>query len=195
MLSPLQRKDKKVTTPKYIISPFSRGYVQVYTGDGKGKTTAALGLAMRACGAGLKVYIGQFIKEMVYGEVNILRERFPEVTVELFGTEEGCIVGRAPNDSDVAAARKGLQRAREILAGGEYDLVILDEITIPVAMGLLREEDLLELIDIKPENVELIMTGRSAPKAVVDRADLVSEVKEVKHYYNEGVLSRKGIEC
>ena len=195
MLSPLQRKDKKVTTPKYIISPFSRGYVQVYTGDGKGKTTAALGLAMRACGAGLNVYIGQFIKEMVYGEVDILRERFPEVTVELFGTEEGCIVGRAPNDSDVAAARKGLQRAREILAGGEYDLVILDEITIPVAMGLLREEDLLELIDIKPENVELIMTGRSAPKAVIDRADLVSEVKEVKHYYNEGVLSRKGIEC
>ena len=108
-----------MTTPKYIISPFTRGYVQVYTGDGKGKTTAALGLAMRACGAGLKVYIGQFIKEMVYGEVNILRERFPEVTVELFGTEEGCIVGRAPNDSDVAAARKGLQRAREILAGGE----------------------------------------------------------------------------
>lgn len=184
-----------MTTPKYIISPFSRGYVQVYTGDGKGKTTAALGLAMRACGAGLRVYIGQFIKEMVYGEVDILRERFPEVTVELFGTEEGCIVGRAPNDSDVAAARQGLQRAREILAGGEYDLVILDEITIPVAMGLLREEDLLELIDLKPENVELIMTGRSAPKAVIDRADLVSEVKEVKHYYNEGVLSRKGIEC
>ena len=180
---------------EYKIYPMTKGYVQVYTGDGKGKTTAALGLALRACGAGLRVYIGQFIKEMEYGEITVLRDRFPEVTVELFGTEEGCIIGREPDEADKAAARKGLLRVREVITGGEYNLVILDEITIPVSMGLLAEDDLLDLIDERPENVELVFTGRGATEALIARADLVTEMKEVKHYYRKGVLSRKGIEC
>ncbi len=178
-----------------IINPMTKGYIQIYTGNGKGKTTAALGLCMRAAGAGLRVYIGEFIKEMEYGEIGILRERFPEVTVELFGNEDGCIINRDITQADIDGALQGLQHVSEVMASGDYDVVILDEITIPVSLGLLPEEKVLELMDAKPEGVELILTGRGATEAMVERADLVSDVQEVKHYYRQGVLSRKGIEC
>lgn len=180
---------------EYRIDPFGKGYVQIYTGDGKGKTTAALGLALRAAGAGLRVYIAQFIKEMEYGEVGVLRERFPEIEVELFGTEAGCIVGRKTTEEDVRAAREGMERVRQVIREGRADVVILDEVTIPVSLNLIPEEDILRMMEEKPEKVELILTGRGATEEMLSRADLVTEMKEVRHYYREGVLSRKGIEC
>ncbi|MBQ9061179.1 MAG: cob(I)yrinic acid a,c-diamide adenosyltransferase [Firmicutes bacterium] len=173
----------------------TKGYVQIYTGGGKGKTTAALGLAMRAAGAGLRVFIGEFIKEMEYGEIDIIRERFPEIDAELFGIEAGCIIDREVSAEDIEAAKAGLARAKEILMSGTYDVVILDELTIPISMGLLEEEDVIALMDGKPEGTELVITGRGATEKMVGHADLVTEMKEIKHYYRQGVLSRKGIEC
>ena len=171
-----------------------KGYTHIYTGNGKGKTTAAVGLAVRAVGAGMKVYIGEFIKEMEYGEVKVFRQRFPEITVELFGTEDGCIIDRNASEDDIQAAKAGLSRAKEAMRSGQYDLVILDELTIPISLGLLSEEDVIKVIEQKPESTELVITGRYAPKALIDAADLVSEVGEVKHYYQQGVLSREGID-
>lgn len=179
----------------YIINPMTKGYIQIYTGDGKGKTTAALGLAMRAAGAGLKVYIGEFIKEMEYGEIGIIRDRFPEITTELYGIPAGCIIGREITEDDRRAAREGFEKARAALASGDYNIVILDELTIPVSMGLIPEGQVLDLMSSKPDHVELIITGRGAGEQLIRAADLVTEMKEIKHYYSEGVLSRKGIEC
>lgn len=170
-----------------------KGYFQIYTGNGKGKTTAALGLAMRAAGAGLKVYIGQFIKSMEYAEIGVLRDRFPEVTVELYGIE-GCIVGRDPDPSDIAAAADGFARASEVLASGLYDVVILDEIGIAFYFGLLSRDQGLALAKSKAPGTELIMTGRYIPDYLIDCADLVTEMKEIRHYYEKGVLARDGIE-
>lgn len=178
-----------------VINEMTRGYVQVYTGDGKGKTTAAIGLAVRAVGAGLKVYIGQFIKEMEYGEIRMIRERVPEITAELFGTEAGCIIDRAPDEKDRQAAREGLAHARESIRSGDYQVVILDELTIAIDLGLISPEEAIGLIEEKPDHVELIITGRNAPEEILARADLISEVREERHYYRQGVLSRRGIEC
>ena len=182
-------------TDKFTIDPMTRGYVQIYTGGGKGKTTAALGLAMRAAGAGLRVFMGEFIKEMEYGEIGILRDRFPEVDVELFGIEAGCIIDREVSAEDIEAAKAGLARVREVLMSGDYDVVILDELTIPVSMGLLDEDEVVALMDGKPEGTELVITGRGATEKMIGHADLVTEMKEIKHYYRQGVLSRRGIEC
>lgn len=179
----------------YVINKMEKGYVQIYTGDGKGKTTAALGLAMRAAGAGLRVYIGEFIKEMEYSEVGVLRDRMPEVTIELFGIEAGCIIGREVSEEDRIAARQGFERAKAKTLTGEYNVVILDELTIPVSLGLIPEEEILTLMREKPDHVELIITGRYASEPLIQAADLVTDMKEIKHYYREGVLSRKGIEC
>lgn len=248
----------------FVIDPMTKGYIQIYTGNGKGKTTAAMGLAMRAAGAGMKVYIGEFIKEVEYSEIRMLRERFPEIDVEFFREDEGDLVSvsktegnhtAAKNDPrgvrgvmrsagagvkgyfgqlikdmehselkrlknlfpeiDVElyrddhgelisvsrsnrsheAAKKGFERVREVVLGGEYDVVILDELTILPLIRIIKEKDVLKLMEDKPENVELIITGRHASKRMIKNADLVSEVQEVKHYFREGVLSRKGIEC
>ena len=179
----------------FTINPMTKGYIQIYTGDRKGKTTAALGLAMRAAGAGLKVFLGEFIKEMEYGEIGIIRERFPEINAELFGIEAGCVIGREVTDEDIRAAEEGLAKAKAVLMSGDYNVVILDELTIPVNLGLLQEDAVLDLMDSKPEHVELIITGRDATENMIAHADLVSEMKEIKHYYRQGVLSRKGIEC
>ena len=172
-----------------------KGYTHIYTGNGKGKTTAAMGLAMRAVGAGLKVYIGEFIKGMEYGEVKVIHQRFPEITVDLYGLDVGCIIDRKVTAEDYQAAADGLAKAKAALASGNYDLVILDEITIPVSLGLLNEEEVIALIKQKPEETELVLTGRYASPSLIEEADLVSEMKEVKHYYQQGVLSRTGIDC
>lgn len=169
-----------------------RGYVQVYTGDGKGKTTAALGLALRAAGAGLKVYIAQFVKGMAYAELKAL-ERFTDlITVSQFG--RGCFIRGRPKPEDIRAARRGLEKVREILVSGNWDLVILDEANIAVFFKLISVEDLLDLIDKRPDPVELVITGRSADPRVIERADLVTEMKEIKHYFRKGVKARSGIE-
>jgi len=168
------------------------GYVQVYTGDGKGKTTAALGLALRASGAGLKVFIGQFAKGQEYSEIKILREKFDNIIVRQYGRD--CFIVNAPKQEDIDLARAGLAEVREAILSGAYDLVILDEINIAIYFKLFGVEDVLELIREKPEQVELVLTGRKADPQIIAAADLVTEMKEIKHYYQKGVAARTGIE-
>ncbi|MGI5818973.1 MAG: cob(I)yrinic acid a,c-diamide adenosyltransferase [Armatimonadota bacterium] len=170
---------------------WDRGYVQVYTGDGKGKTTAAFGLALRAAGAGLRVFIAQFVKGMEYSELHALK-RHPEIEVRRYGRD--CFIDREPEPEDLEAARKGLAEARDELASGGWDVVILDEANIATHFGLFPVEELLALIAEKPEGVELVITGRRADPRVIEAADLVTEMREVKHYYARGVPCRKGIE-
>ena len=170
----------------------SKGYVQVYTGDGKGKTTAALGLIVRAAGAGLRVFFCQFIKAGRTSEIRTLSERFPEVTVRQFGL--GRFVRGRPSPRDIAAAQKGLTELREALTSGKYDMVIADEANVAARIGLLAPADLIDLIDRKPDRVELVLTGRGAARGIIRRADLVTEMKAVKHYFDRGVRARRGIE-
>jgi len=169
-----------------------KGYIQVYTGDGKGKTTAALGLALRAAGAGLKVYIAQFIKTGEYSEIRALKRFSDRITVEQFGT--GKFVIGPPDPEEIQSARTGLERAEAILRAGKHDLVVLDEANVAVACGLFALDELLGLIRLKPESTELVITGRQADPRLLEQADLVSEIKAVKHYYSKGVDARVGIE-
>jgi cob(I)alamin adenosyltransferase len=168
------------------------GYVHVYTGDGKGKTTAAIGLAVRAAGHDRWTYIGQFMKGQEYGELTAL-EHLPQVTIEQYG-DQGCIRKEEVTPKHIADARAGLERAREALLSGRHAVIVLDEVNVAIWFGLLEEEAVLELVEERPPGVELVLTGRRAPQAILDRADLVTEMREVKHYYTGGVLARKGIE-
>jgi cob(I)alamin adenosyltransferase len=169
-----------------------KGYIQVYTGDGKGKTTAAIGLAMRAVGAGLKVFIGQFVKGMYYSELKSLSQLSPQLVIKQFGREN--FVHNKPSEEDLRAANAGYEEVRSLIKNGEYDLVILDEANIAVYFNLLTVDDLLLLIKEKPESVEIVFTGRNADPRLVEKADLVTEMKDVKHYYENGVSARDGIE-
>jgi cob(I)alamin adenosyltransferase len=169
------------------------GYVQVYTGDGKGKTTAAMGLALRAAGAGLKVFIAQFVKSEKYSEISALARFSDLITCRQYGS--GCWLEGQPGEEDVRLAVSGLEEVRRIITAGGHDVVILDEANIATHFGLLSADDLIALIDIKPPGVELIFTGRKADPRLIERADLVSEMQEIKHYYQKGVLARKGIDC
>jgi len=168
-----------------------KGYVQVYTGNGKGKTTAAIGLAMRASGAGKKIYIAQFVKGMKYSEIKTL-EKFDNIDVDQFGLK--CFIVDKPKQEDIDAAVEGLKKVKEVIVSGNYDVVIMDEANIAVFFKLYSVDDLLAVVDLKPENVELIITGRYAEDKLIERADLVTEMKEIKHYYNSGVEAREGIE-
>lgn len=168
------------------------GLVQVYTGDGKGKTSAAFGLALRAVGRGLRVCVIQFIKGgFNYGELHASLY-LPNLRVETYG--RGRLVPDPPLEEDYAEAERALRRAREVLMSGEYDIVILDEVNTALSLKLIRLDDVMRLIAEKPGNVELVLTGRGAPKEVVDAADLVTEMREVKHPYKRGVQARVGIE-
>ncbi len=167
------------------------GKTQVYTGDGKGKTTAAMGQALRALGHGQRVLVVQFLKGRPTGEINILRE-MKNVTVERFGSSQ--FVCGDPTPEDMTLAREGFEKARAAVMSGDYDLVILDEINILVDYKMIDVDQVLGLIKERPEGVELILTGRNAHPQVVDAADLVSEVRAVKHYYKEGVGARPGVE-
>jgi len=169
-----------------------KGYIQVYTGNGKGKTTAALGLCLRALGAGLRVMVIQFLKKGDYSEVKALERFTGQVTLEQYGL--GRFVKGKPSEEDLDAGRKGYERARAILEAGQHDLVILEEASVAVTCGLFSETELLSLMDLKPDHVELVITGRSAGQTVMDRADLVTEMREIKHYYKNGVKARVGIE-
>jgi cob(I)alamin adenosyltransferase len=168
------------------------GYVQIYTGNGKGKTTAALGLTMRAVGSGKKVFIGQFVKGMKYSEIQTLESRFPEVPVKQYGLR--CFIHEKPTKDDIDSAQAGLEEVSQIITGGEYDVVILDELNIALHYMLFSVQEVLDIIARKPKQVELVITGRYAPQELLDVADLVTEMKEVKHYYTQGVQGRKGIE-
>ncbi len=169
-----------------------KGYVQVYTGNGKGKTTAAVGLAIRAAGAAKKVYFGQFVKDMTYSEIKLIRERIPEITTELLGN--GCFIDRGPNEQDRQSALTGLQHVKSLMLSSQYDIIILDEIFIAHYYHLLSTSDILDFLQTKPETVEVILTGRYAPPEICECADLVTEMVEEKHYYQKGVLARDGIE-
>lgn len=191
-----------------------KGYVQIYTGDGKGKTTAAIGLSVRALGAGLRVCFLQFMKSRAYSEHNIFPGISPNLTLETIGKPyfvavegslsaqelaewgDGVVVfpaGKPPQDYLEMIAR-GFERARQVIAGGEYDLVVLDEINVALHFGLVKQEELLEIIKNKPESVELVLTGRGATAELIAAADLVTEMRELKHYYTQGVIARKGID-
>ncbi len=170
----------------------SKGYVQVYTGNGKGKTTAALGLALRASGHGIHTYVGQFMKGQPYGELDALRDH-SHITIEQYG-DVRCIRREEVTPEHVAQAHRGLARARETMLSGQYDIVVLDEINVTIWFGLLTVEEVLTFLDERPEHVEVILTGRRAPPELIERADLVTEMREVKHYYQQGVLAREGIE-
>jgi len=168
------------------------GYVQVYTGNGKGKTTAAFGLALRAAGAGLKVFIAQFVKGMPYSELKAF-ERFADlITIQQFGTD--CFIFKNPTPKDCEAARRGLTEVTAIVTSGHHDLVILDEINIATHYELLPIPDVLKLIECRAAGVELVLTGRYADKQVLERADLITEMIERKHYYQKGIQARTGIE-
>ena len=168
------------------------GCLQIYTGDGKGKTTAALGLALRATGAGLRVFIGQFIKGGDYSEIQALKEFLPQVHVRQFG--RGRFIKGAPAPEDIQAARTGLAEMTQVLCGGGYDLVIADEANCAVTAGLFGIEQLLQLVAARPPTVELVVTGRNAHPQLLERADLVTEMREIKHPYRHGVPARKGME-
>lgn len=169
-----------------------KGYVHVYTGNGKGKTTAAFGLALRAAGAGLKVFIGQFVKGKIYHEIQAINLYIENITVRQYGID--CFIINEPKEKDKEAARKGLEEMKKIIASREFDLVIMDELTIALHYNLIGIGEVLSMIDSKPAEIELIITGRYAPAGLMNHADLVTEMKEIKHYYRTGVEARKGIE-
>lgn len=188
--------------------------LQIYTGDGKGKTTAAIGLAMRALGAGLRVYIMQFMKGLAYSEQGILRSFSPQLELKTTGkpffvAREGMLSeeekakwgdevvifppGKPPADY-VALLRDGFSEASAAALSGEYGLVILDELNVVLFYGLITREQVEPLLEKIPAGTELVITGRKAPRWLTDRADLVTEMKEIKHYYQAGVEARRGIE-
>ena len=170
-----------------------KGYIQVYTGDGKGKTTASMGLIVRALGAGMKVYFGQFLKNHPYSEVkglaSIPGDRLKQAQ---FGTKRS--VTDPMTEADYEAARAGIDTAEKEMLEGGYDLVVLDEFNLLAAYDFVSRKRLELFIENKPETTELVLTGRSAPEWLISRADLVTEMKMVKHYYEADVPARKGIE-
>lgn len=170
------------------------GYVQIYTGDGKGKTTASLGLVLRAAGYGHRSCIVSFLKgDPNYGELRFIREHMPMVDYHLAG-RMSFVDPANPDPEDVAIARAGFETAREAVMSGEYHIVVCDEINVAVSLGLVSVDELLELCANKPEHVEIVLTGRDAAPELIERADLVTEMRHVKHFYDAGIAARRGIE-
>lgn len=170
-----------------------KGYIQVYTGNGKGKTTAAFGLALRAVGAGKKVLFSQFVKGQIYSEIMAVQQFLPSITVKQYGLD--CFIIKSPSQADIDIARKGFKEVSEIILSGIYDVVILDEANIALYYNLFTVGELIQVLNRKPAETEIIITGRYAPQELIEIADLVTEMKEIKHYYNKGVEARVGIEC
>ena len=169
----------------------NKGYIQIYTGNGKGKTTAALGLSLRAVCAEKKVFFGQFMKGMNYSELDA-GKYLPGFDLQQFGTDS--FIFEKPGPEDMAAAREGLKRAEEVLLSGEYDIVVLDEVNLAVHYGMFTVAELIAVLDKRDLKVEVVLTGRYAHISLIEKADLVTEMKEIKHYYNDGVMAREGIE-
>jgi len=167
------------------------GTVQLYTGEGKGKTTAALGCALRAIGHGAKVYMVQFMKgDKSYGElkVKVPRLKIVQCGLPTFVDKDN------PSKEDRTLARKGLKLAEDAISSGKYDMVILDEVNVAVDYGLVPVDELVRIIRVRPDSVEVILTGRYAHEKLIDLADMVSEIKEIKHHYRKGIQAREGIE-
>lgn len=176
------------------IKKLDQGFVQIYTGNGKGKSTAAIGQAVRAAGFGFKTYIAQFMKEYPYNELISLKHLSKWVTIEQFGGDEFVYKKELPGEEELTKAEKGLLTAKEKMFSSEYDLIILDEAIVAIYFKLIETKALVEFVKIKPVGVELILTGRYCPEELIEVADLVTEMKEVKHYYQKGITSRRGIE-
>lgn len=175
-----------------------QGYFQIYTGNGKGKTTASLGLALRSLGSGYSVFIGQFLKSGDYSELKMLDkissvlEPEQNLSVNQFGS--GCFIFGDPTEEDYRLAREGFELCREALFSDKYDVIILDELNIALKYELIPLENVLSMIDNRPERCELIITGRYVHEELEKRADLITEMKEVRHYMSQGVMARRGIE-
>ncbi len=186
----------RVLTSRRVYSTIGAmtGYLQIYTGNGKGKTTAALGLAFRAAGHGFRTYVAQFLKGQPTGEIEAAKNLDPLIRIEQFGREGFIIVKDGPGDEDVSRAKAGLARALEAMLSGDYRIVVLDEVNTAVHFKILPENDVLDFIGQRPAAVELVLTGRYAPDSFIDRADLVTEMRAIKHYYDRGVKAREGIE-
>ena len=168
-----------------------KGTVQLYTGDGKGKTTAALGCALRAIGHGARVYVVQFMKgDPNYGELKV---KIPRLKVVQSGLPT-FVDKDNPSEEDRLLAQKGMELARKAISSGKYDMVILDEVNVAVDFGLVPVDELVRAVRMRPNGVEVILTGRYAHEKLIDLADMVSEVKEVKHHYRKGIQAREGIE-
>jgi len=168
------------------------GYIHLYTGNGKGKTTAAFGLALRAIGAGNRVFVAQFVKGMPYSEIDAARTFLPGIEIRQYG--EGCFIYTTPTDTDVAVARAGLAEVARVITEARYDMVILDEACIAIHFNLFSARELIDILTTKPPATEIIITGRYAPPELIEFADLVTDMQDVKHYYTRGILARKGIE-
>ena len=167
------------------------GKIHIYTGDGKGKTTAALGLALRAIGAGYRVYIVQFLKGQDYSELKSLKP-FKKITVKRFG--EKTFIHKVGTNPDIMAAKQALDWSKQVIKSGKFDIVVLDEIFLAAFFKLIPLTEIIKLIKNKPKNVELVLTGRKASAQVIKLADYVTEMKEIKHPYQKGLEARKGIE-
>jgi len=171
----------------------SQGLVQIFTGNGKGKTSAALGVVLRALGHGLRVYFVSFMKgDYPYGEFRIL-SKLPNVDTARFGFRTFCDPANVTPE-EIKQARQALAAAREAVLSGKYDLVVLDEVNVAVAWKLVELDEVIRLLKDKPPDVELILTGRNADTRLVQMADLVTEMLKIKHPYDEGVVAKKGIE-
>jgi cob(I)alamin adenosyltransferase len=171
-----------------------QGRIQVYTGNGKGKTTAALGLALRAAGRGRRTFFGQFLKGQEYGELEAAKRLSPEIKIRQFGRDTFIHVKDQADEEDIRQAREGLQACREAMLSGDYHIVVLDEINVAIYFKLISEQEIHAFLDLRPPAVEVVCTGRYAPDSLIERADLVTEMQEVKHYYAQGVRARDGIE-
>ena len=176
------------------VGTIGKGYVQVYTGNGKGKTTASLGLAVRAAGHGLKTVIIQFMKGWIdYGELAGVRMLAPHVEIHQAGRDV-FVDRKNPHPEDVRLAREGWELAKEVISGRKADIVVLDEVNCAMDFGLLPVGEVLEMIKGKPDGMELVLTGRGAPPEIIAAADLVTEMREIRHYYAKGVDARVGVE-
>ncbi|MBN2189511.1 MAG: cob(I)yrinic acid a,c-diamide adenosyltransferase [Chitinispirillaceae bacterium] len=174
------------------MAKLKKGYVHLYTGNGKGKTTAALGLALRAAGAGLRVYIAQFAKGTATGELKALKKLSGQITVRQFG-RSSFIKGK-PSRLDIEYAARGIAAVKKAFAEGRYDMIVLDELCGACRFGLVSTKEVVAMLKSRSEGTEAVITGRNAPVELVKAADIVTEMKEVKHYFMKGVFARRGIE-
>jgi len=172
-----------------------KGMVQVYTGNGKGKSTAAIGQAVRALGTGLKTFYAMFMKDYPYNEINAFSWVPEFVNLKQYGNDKFIEEKTYPSEELKVEVRKGLADCIDAMNNPEYNIIVMDEVIVSIYFKLLTVDEVLEVINAKPERIELILTGRYCPQEIIDRADLVTEMKEIKHYYQNGIKARNGIEC
>ncbi len=176
------------------MSEFKKGYIQIYTGNGKGKSTAAIGQVIRSAGYGLKTYYLMMMKDFAYNEIESLKRFEDLIEVVKIGKDDWVFRKEKAPQLEIEKAKLALEEAMKKMLSGNYNIIVLDEVFVSIYFGLISVEDVLPFFNQKPLNVELILTGRYCPQEFIERADLVTEMKEIKHYYQIGVASRRGIE-